>query len=59
MTTSSFTVSITEDNVFEVDEYFTLKINSVPSIVDIGDPRQATITIGDNEGRCSQYCSYG
>jgi len=51
MNTSSFTVPITDDDVFEDIEYFTLKINSVlPSSIDIGDPRQATVAIEDNEG---------
>ena len=51
MNTSSFTVSITDDDVFEDIEYFILKINSVlPSIINIGDLRQATVAIEDNEG---------
>ena len=59
MTTSSFSVSIIDDETFEDDETFTLKINSAPSIIDIGDPHQATVTIVDNEGKwCIHWSKY-
>ena len=50
MTSSSLVITINDDNMFEDNENFVLKFDSVPSIIAIGDPREATLTILDNEG---------
>ena len=49
-TNSSFTISINDDDIFEDNESFALIIFSLPNIITAGDPRQATVTIVDNEG---------
>ena len=49
-TNSSFTISIRNDNTFEDNENFALTITSLPNIITVGNPRQATVTIVDDEG---------
>ena len=49
-TYSSFTISIRNDNTFEDNESFALTITSLPNIITVGNPRQATVTIVDDEG---------
>ena len=45
-----FYVSIINDDTFEGNEHFNLTINStLPSIVSIGDPNQAEVTIIDDD----------
>ena len=53
MTSVLFNVSITDDNVLEVDENFSLTIDpsSLPSNVTIDNPSQATVTVLDNDGK--------
>ena len=48
-----FDVSITDDNICEGDEIFTLTINStaLPSNVGVGNPGASTVTIVDDEGK--------
>ena len=49
-TEKSFQVPIINDDVFEGNEHFNLTINSTsPSVVSIGDPNQAKVTILDND----------
>ena len=52
MTSIPFNVSITDDNVLEDDENFSLTIDpsSLPSNVTADNPSQATVTIVDNDG---------
>ena len=49
-TNSSFAISISDDNTFEDNESFVLTITSLPNSTTAGDPRQATVTIVDDEG---------
>ena len=49
MTTSLLDIMIIDDSVFEDNESFSLIIDSVPTNITIGDPREATVTIVDNE----------
>ena len=55
MTSSSLAIMINDDSVFEDDESFSLTIDSVPSSITIGDPREATVTIVDNESNSHNY----
>ena len=49
-TEKSFQLSIIDDDVFEGNENFNLTINSTsPSVVSIGDPNQAKVTILDDD----------
>ena len=52
VTSVPFNVSITDDNVLEDDENFSLTIDtsSLPSNVTVDNPSQATVTIVDNDG---------
>ena len=47
-----FTVQVTDDDIFEDNENFTLTIDSslLPSDVMIGNPNQVTVTIIDDDG---------
>ena len=49
-TSSSFTITINDDNTFEDNESFVVTITSLPSIINVGSPRQATVTIIDDDG---------
>ena len=49
-TSSSFTITIEDDNTFEDNESFVVTITSLPSIITVGSPRQATVTIIDDDG---------
>ena len=49
-TNSSFAISIRNDNTFEDNESFALTIASLPNIITVGNPHQATVTIVDDEG---------
>ena len=53
-----FDVPITDDNHYEGNENFVLTINpsSLLSHVTPGNPRQATVTIVDNDGK--EFLSY-
>ena len=59
----TFNVTVTDDNVFEGKESFTLTINpnSLPKSVVVDDPRNATVTIVDNDGEYFRHakCIYG
>ena len=57
-TSVTFNVSITNDNILEIDENFMLTINasSIPTCVTPGNPNQTTVTIVDDG--CKQYLSY-
>ena len=55
MTTSSLAIMINDDNVFEDNEDFSLTIDSVSNNITIGDPREATVTIVDNESNSHNY----
>ena len=48
-TSSSFTITINDDDTFEDNESFVVAITSVPSIITVGNPHQATVTIVDDE----------
>ena len=52
-THASINVSLTDDNIFESNENFMITIDpsSLPSNVTVGDPRQVTVTIVDNDGK--------
>jgi len=52
-TSISFNISITDNDIFEGNESFTLDINSVflPDDVTIGDLGQATVIIFDDDGK--------
>ena len=48
-TSSSFTITIEDDNTFEDNESFVVTITSLPSIITAGSPDQTTVTIVDDE----------
>ena len=52
-TSVSFDVPITNDNIQESNETFSLNIisSSVPDQVIIGNPRQSAVTIVDNDSK--------
>jgi len=52
LTSVLFNISITDNDIFEGNESFTLDINSafLPDDVTIGDLDQATVTIIDDDG---------
>lgn len=59
MTSVSFSVKITSDNILEQDEDFILAIDrrSLPIQVTAIDPYEVTIVImDDDEGKCIVYC---
>ena len=49
MTEVSFNISITNDNIVEGNENFTLSI--VPSILQVGKPSQAVVTIIEDDSK--------
>ena len=51
MTTATFDIPITDDNILEGDEDFMITINgtALPPGVTPGDPDEATVTITDND----------
>ena len=50
VTSVLFNISINDDNIFEENENFTLTINSsLSTVVMVGDPGEATVTIVDND----------
>ena len=49
-TNNSFTVTLRDDNTFEDNENFVVTITSLPNIITAGSPRQATVTIVDDDG---------
>ena len=51
MTTASFNISITDDNILEDNEDIQIEITnfSLPDRVSVGNPGQATVTIVDND----------
>jgi len=53
MTSVTFDVPITDDNIFEGNENFMLTINqsSLPTGINCGDPGEATVTIVEDEGK--------
>ena len=53
MTTASFNIPITDDNILENNENIQIEINvsSLPSRVGINNPSQATIIIVDNDSK--------
>ena len=57
MTSVSFDIPITNDDVLEQNENFNLTINtsSLPSRVFATNPYQATVTIMDDDGKINNY----
>ena len=53
MTHVAFVVAISNDNVLEGDEKFSLVIHqsTLPSRVTVGNPSQVTVTIYDDDGK--------
>ena len=53
MTTASFNIPITDDNILENNEDIQIEINvsSLPSRVSVSNPGQATVTIVDNDSK--------
>ena len=50
VTSVPFSISINDDNIFEVNENFTLTINSsLPTGVTVGNPGQVRATVMDND----------
>ena len=52
-TSVSFDVNVTNDDILESNEKFNLNIisSSVPDQVIIGNPKQSTVTIVDNDSK--------
>ena len=50
-TTATFDVPISDDNIYEGNENFTLTIHSstLPTDVTLGNPNEATVTIVDDD----------
>ena len=57
MTSVPFNIPITDDDILEGNENFTLTINpsSLPNSVFVGNPGQATVTIVDDDGELFLY----
>ena len=53
MTTASFDVLITDNNILEGNMNFSVAIDpsSLPSRVDVSNPDQASVTIIDDDGK--------
>ena len=53
VTTASFNIPITDDNILENNEDVQIEINvsSLPSRVSVSNPGQATVTIVDNDSK--------
>ena len=51
MTMVPFNISITDDNIYEGDENFMITIDpsTLPDDVSVGNPGEATVTIGDDD----------
>ena len=51
-TSASFDIAITQDSILENNETFTIAVDpsSLPSRVFLGNPRDVTVTIVDDEG---------
>ena len=60
MTRVPFDVPITNDDVLESNEDFTLTINSssLPDGVTRGNPGSTTVNIRNDDGEYAQYCIY-
>ena len=60
MTSASFNVSITDNNILEIDENFELVIDmsSLPIGVTVGIPAQVTVTIVDDDSKYMKLCTY-
>lgn len=56
-TMAQFSVPITDDDLVEEEEKFSLDITStsLPLNVNIGDPEKATVTIMDDDGKHNHY----
>ena len=49
-TTVTFSINITNDDIYEGDESFTLQIqDSLPALVTLGEPNIATVIIQEDE----------
>ena len=59
MTSASFNVSITDNNILEIDENFELviDISSLPIGVTVGIPAQVIVTIVDDDGKYMKLCT--
>ena len=59
MTSASFNVSITDNNILEIDENFELVIDmsSLPIGVTVGIPAQVTVTIVDDDSKYMKLCT--
>ena len=59
VTTASFNISITDDNISEDNEDIQIAINdsSLPSRVSVSNPGQSTITIVNNHSK-SYFCTH-
>ena len=57
-TSVSFSVSILNDDILEVNEIFSFNIisSSVPDQVIIGNPRQSAVIIVNDDSKWSLYC---
>ena len=60
VTTTTFNVSINDDNILEYNENFTLTFNScsLPDGVYPGYPKEATVIIVDNDCKIMWYTIY-
>ena len=58
MTEATLNVSIVDDLISESSENFTLTINasSLPNKVFVSDYGESTLTIVDNDGKCTLLC---
>jgi len=54
VTSSQLNIAITDDNILEPDESFTITIDqsTLPNGVMVVDPSEATVTIVDDDGEC-------
>ena len=57
-TTVPLDIPINDDDIYEINENFTLTINSssLPTGVTVGNPGQATVTIVDDDRKLIYFC---
>ena len=60
VTTASFNISITDDNILENNEDIQVEINvsSLHSTISVSNPGQATVTIVDNDSEINFIITY-
>ena len=58
MTTASFNIPITDDNILEDNEIIQIEVSSLPRRVNVSNPYKATVSIIDDDGEVLILLSY-